>query len=398
MISAHRNSLLLDTPEEIATLVPGSVKLIELLIMAAALAYQGNLIWQVARDFIAPGNPPLMYAFTATVLALIGGVDFLVLKGFINLHYRTPWTGYLFATVALILFPVFVLEIGRLNVAQNGVPLATVVAEKFSESVDPGIREIERAINVKTEEWSNRLAVIDAAIDAEAKGIIRPDLEQKLAALGVSFQFTGNVGTSTQFQVTKNIRVQKKQEFDDFRRKITTDRATLDGIRGSMVEIGTVVLTPDNYTSVVKQQTAIAEQLKALGATYDVKPTLFDFDPVDSLFAIAVVSAFSFSATSLLLWGIAVGTTFGAIVLALLINAVVVSHKLAEHGGLLGADVELQDIQAQVERRRQYITQQVAKADKIRAEAQEEAREIVGQAEKEAEQLRWDARKRKGAS
>src|SRR3989344_897950 len=102
MISAHRNSLLLDTPEEIATLVPGSVKLIELLIMAAALAYQGNLIWQVARDFIAPGNPPLMYAFTATVLALIGGVDFLVLKGFINLHYRTPRTGYLFATVALI--------------------------------------------------------------------------------------------------------------------------------------------------------------------------------------------------------------------------------------------------------------------------------------------------------
>ena len=379
---------------DISALIPGSVKFVEACIMAGALWYQGNLLWQVARDFVAPGNEPLMYAFTVTVLALIASVDFLVLRGFINLHYRTPWTGYLFCAVALILLPVFVLEVGRLNIVQNGTPLASVIAADFAKSVDPGIRAIEQTMRSEKDRDGSTRALIVAAIDAESKGIVRGDIEQQLADRGVVFRFSGHVGTSTKFQTTQNIQLQMEREITQSERTRDANRQILSGIRQDMIALASTPITKDNYSAVVRQQSQIAARLKELGALYSVDASLFAFRPVDSLFAVSVASAFSLSATSLLLWGIAVGTTFGGIVLALLTNAVVISHRLTEHGGLMGADVELTHIRRQIERREEQAQRQIDLAKEIVARAEKEAEEIRGNAEVEAEQIRWAGRKK----
>lgn len=314
--------------DEMYSLIPSSAKAMEIVIMVGAFMYQFFLLNQVARDFIAVNNTPLRVGFLGLSLCLVVATDVMVYRTIINIvHVTWKTIGVLFF-IGLFLSGIFILEIGRLNVAQNGIPLASRTTNEFRSSIAKGLKKVEQAMNTTAAELTEDIAVLDAAITAEQQGVVRPEIEERIKQrFGITFHFTGKVGSSIGVSTIKNIREQKASQLLAFQSATKQDAAEVAAINQDMIEMASTQLTPENYNNFVLRQAKIASRLRALAAQYGVDDD-FNTAPARSLLVIAVDSAFEGTTTNLVLWLIAIGTGYGSFLIVMFINALALEHAL----------------------------------------------------------------------
>lgn len=311
------------------------------MLMLAGWFYQIMLAWAVGHDFIAPGNLALTIAFTAVVGALVGGLDYLVYQGVVSLHRREKYGFMILGVGAVILSGVFILEIGRLSVAQKGRVLGAEVAAEYERGVTPAIKAVETRLADKSVEVKNlerdvsakgALAnLVESAIEAERAGGRLPDVENRLAEVGIEFRFTGHRGESRGIATLRSLHERLRNErsalalklehaVHDADRTATEARQNLSEVRRDLVKLSNTELTPASYPAVLERRGVVTSKLKEIVQKLNLDITVTP-PPPKTLFIVGVESAFRADASALTLWLIAFGTAFGPIAIGLLVHA-----------------------------------------------------------------------------
>lgn len=314
-------------------------------LMLGAWVYQITLAYQVARDFLAPGNPMLQIAFVAVIAALIGVIDVAVLRGLISITRWNRYTVYAAGVAALMLFAFFIVEIGRLNVVQNGSAIASELTAEYEKILQPILRKLEeereseelRQKNEAVADLEKLASAARSAVDLEEAGGYRADVEATFRQHGIDFTFSRRRGMSTVVRQLRSIVDQKQAELstliaerDTLREKERRGRSEADAkiaeIRKTLVTMRTKDLTPETYRELIELQSEIGTKARELVHRHGIT-TEFEIPPVRSLFVVGVESAFRFDTTGLTLWLIAFATSFGPILFTLFLRAIIVHES-----------------------------------------------------------------------
>jgi len=163
--------------------------------------------------------------------------------------------------VSVILTSVFIMEVARLNVAQNGTPLAAGIMKNYSKSIKDSRQKVELAISKRLGCLEEDLSTISAAVNAEAAGVKRPEIEDELLEkFNIDFNFSGDKGENKTFRKIKNVYRQKKREFGSAKKDALQDRTNLDKINELIARLSSTNLTPEGYNDFIHKQTTIVNK------------------------------------------------------------------------------------------------------------------------------------------
>lgn len=316
-------------------------------LMIGAWVYQISLAYQVARDFLAPGNPMLQIGFVLVIGALIGVIDLAVHRGLISVFRMNRYSIYAAGVAFMMLVSFFIVEIGRLNVVQNGSTIANELTGEYESTLKPVLSALDeegapaelKQKDVQAAELEKLVTAARSAVGLERAGGYRADIESTLRRNGIDFQFSRRRGSSAILRQLISIVEQKEHELsalvaerNELRGKegdARTEAAEqVEQVRKKLVVMRTQPLTPETYGKFLETQYEVTQRVQELvqrrGITVD-----FAVPAVRSLFVVGVSSAFRFDATGMTLWLLAFATSFGPILFTLFLRAVI-AHENGE--------------------------------------------------------------------
>jgi hypothetical protein len=320
------------------------------LVILAGLTYQAQIAYMVAADFLSGGSIIRAISFTGVIISLLLFVEYVFKQGIISLHNMNKFAWGLLVFITISMSGLLGLEAARIDLQNNGGPLASRIAVEQEQAFAPAVEKIDTKLQefARIERWDHLKQLVwalETAVDVEIKGGKRPEVEELLNEEGIEFKFSGHPRASKVTAQLASIRDQKKAELKDMTEQmklrykdgvfpepikgVKEDVAAMEEYRARLVEMKGMELSLETYPKFLELWRPNNKVIPAFANKYHIGMAPVG-PPQKSLLIIGLDGAMEFSWSAISVWLMAILSSFAGPISVLLIRSIVMRNRQKE--------------------------------------------------------------------